>query len=118
AGIVPEGWEWSSARDEFIRFAQRRALGPSTRAIVAAAEERNIPWMRLNAHSLVQLGHGKYQQRIQATVTGRTSHIAVELAGDKDETNQILGALGLPVPRQELVQTEELAVRAARRIGY
>ncbi|MGV8941070.1 MAG: cyanophycin synthetase [Lysobacter sp.] len=118
AGIVPEGWEWSSARDEFIRFAQRRALGPSTRAIVAAAEERNIPWMRLNAHSLVQLGHGKYQQRIQATVTGKTSHIAVELAGDKDETNQILGALGLPVPRQELVQTEELAVRAARRIGY
>src|SRR5690606_1126504 len=93
AGIGPEGWEGSSARDEFIRFAQRRALGPSTRAIVAAAEERNIPWMRLNAHSLVQLGHGKYQQRIQATVTGRTSHIAVELAGDKDETNQILGAL-------------------------
>ncbi|MEO6169489.1 MAG: acetate--CoA ligase family protein, partial [Lysobacter sp.] len=117
-GIVPAEWEWSSARDEFIRFAQRRALGPSTSAIVAAAEARDIPWMRLNANSLVQLGHGKYQQRIQATVTGRTSHIAVELAGDKDETNQILGALGLPVPRQELVQTEELAVRAARRIGY
>ncbi|QOW22306.1 cyanophycin synthetase [Novilysobacter avium] len=118
AGILPDGWEWSSARDEFIRFAQRRALGPSTSAIVAAAQARDIPWMRLNDHSLVQLGYGKYQQRIQATVTGRTSHIAVELAGDKDETNQILGALGLPVPRQALVQTEELALRAARRIGY
>ncbi|KIQ96800.1 cyanophycin synthetase [Lysobacter sp. A03] len=118
AGILPDGWEWSSARDEFIRFAQRRALGPSTSAIVAAAQARDIPWMRLNDHSLVQLGYGKYQQRIQATVTGKTSHIAVELAGDKDETNQILGALGLPVPRQELVQTEEMALRAARRIGY
>ncbi|WP_222565834.1 cyanophycin synthetase [Novilysobacter antarcticus] len=118
AGILPEGWEWASARDEFIRFAQRRALGPSTSALAAAAEARDIPWLRLNDHSLVQLGYGKYQQRIQATVTGKTSHIAVELAGDKDETNQILGALGLPVPRQELVQTEEMALRAARRIGY
>ena len=48
---------------------------------------------------LVQLGHGKYQQRIQATVTSRTSHIAVEIASDKEETNQILATLGLPVPQ-------------------
>ncbi|MBL0211300.1 MAG: cyanophycin synthetase [Holophagaceae bacterium] len=115
---VPEGWVWGTARDEYIRYAQRRALGPSTMSLVRAAEERGIPWMRLNDQSLVQLGHGKYQQRIQATVTGRTSHIAVELAGDKEETNKILGSLGLPVPRQELAQTEEAAVRAARRIGF
>lgn len=115
---VPEGWAWGTARDEYIRYAQRRALGPSTMSLVRAAEERGIPWMRLNDQSLVQLGHGKYQQRIQATVTGRTSHIAVELAGDKEETNKILGSLGLPVPRQELAQTEEAAVRAARRIGF
>ena len=115
---VPEGWSWPEARDEFIRFAQRRALGPSTASLVAAAEKRGIPWLRLNDQSLVQLGHGKYQQRIQATVTGRTSHIAVELASDKEETNKILATLGLPVPRQELVQSEGQAVRAARRIGY
>ena len=68
--------------------------------------------------SLVQLGHGKYQQRIQATVTSRTSHIAVELASDKEETNKILAMLGLPVPKQELVQSEGQALRAARRIGF
>jgi cyanophycin synthetase len=117
-GLVPEGWEWTSARDEFIRFAQRRALGPSTASLVRAAEARGIPWFRLNDQSLVQLGHGKYQQRIQATITGKTPHIAVELASDKEETNKILGALGLPVPRQELVQSESQAERAARRIGY
>ena len=66
----------------------------------------------------MQLGHGKYQQRIQATVSGRTPHIAVELASDKEETNKILASLGLPVPQQELVQTEGQAVRAARRIGF
>ncbi|MBS0431809.1 MAG: acetate--CoA ligase family protein, partial [Proteobacteria bacterium] len=118
AGSVPEGWQWETARDEFIRYAQRRALGPSTASLVRAAEQRGIPWLRMNEQSLVQLGHGKYQQRIQATVTGRTPHIAVELASDKEETNKILAALGLPVPKQELVQSADAAVRAARRIGY
>ncbi|MEI8296792.1 MAG: cyanophycin synthetase [Pseudomonadota bacterium] len=115
---VPEGWCWPEARDEFIRFAQRRALGPSTASLVKAAEQRDIPWLRLNEQSLVQLGHGKYQQRIQATVTGRTSHIAVELASDKEETNKILATLGLPVPKQELVSSDAQAVRAAHRIGF
>jgi cyanophycin synthetase len=118
AGSVPAEWSWSEARDQFIRFAQRRALGPSTAALVRAAEQRGIPWLRLNEQSLVQLGHGRYQQRIQATVTGRTPHIAVELASDKEETNKILAGLGLPVPQQELVQSETQAVRAARRIGF
>ena len=118
ADSVPEGWNWPEARDQFIRFAQRRALGPSTASLVRAAEKRDIPWLRLNDQSLVQLGHGKYQQRIQATVTGRTPHIAVELASDKEETNKILAGLGLPVPQQELVQSETQAVRAARRIGF
>jgi len=118
ADAVPDGWSWPEARDEFIRFAQRRALGPSTASLVKAAEARGIPWLRLNDQSLVQLGHGRYQQRIQATVTGRTSHIAVELASDKEETNKILATLGLPVPKQELVQSEGQAVRAANRIGY
>ena len=117
-GILPADWDWPIARDEFIRYAQRRALGPSTTSLVHAAEERNIPWLRLNSQSLVQLGYGKYQQRIQATITGKTSHIAVELASDKEETNKILASLGLPVPRQELVQTADHAKRSARRIGY
>ena len=118
ADSVPADWSWPEARDQFIRFAQRRALGPSTASLVRAAEQRDIPWLRLNDQSLVQLGHGKYQQRIQATVTGRTPHISVELASDKEETNKILGGLGLPVPQQELVQSETQAVRAARRIGF
>ena len=114
---VPEDFDWETERDDFIRYAQRRALGPSTASLVQAAEARGIPWLRLNQQSLVQLGHGKYQQRIQATVTGKTPHIAVELASDKEETNKILGTLGLPVPRQELVTSEDGAIRAARRFA-
>ena len=117
-GAVPPGFDFAAERDEFIRFAQRRALGPSTMALVRAAEERRIPWIRLNEQSLIQFGHGRFQQRIQATVTSRTPHIAVELASDKEETNRILANLGLPVPRQRLVQNADDAVAAAEKIGY
>lgn len=116
-GAVPDDWAWEAARDDFIRYAQKRALGPSTASLVRAAEERNIPWLRVNQQSLVQFGHGKYQQRIQATVTGKTPHIAVELASDKEETNKILATLGLPVPRQVLVSSQTDALKAAQRLG-
>jgi cyanophycin synthetase len=111
-------FDWDERRDSFIRYAQRRALGPSTASIVHAAEKRGIPWIRLNEQSLIQLGYGRHQQRIQATITGRTSHIAVELASDKEETNKILANLGLPVPKQRLVQSADRAVRAAESIGF
>jgi cyanophycin synthetase len=113
-----DAWDFAEARDRFIRYAQRREFGPSTASLVQAAEARDIPWLRLNRYSLVQFGHGKYQQRIQATTTGRTSNIAVELAADKEETNSILRDLGLPVPRQVMVRSKEDAVRAAARIGF
>jgi cyanophycin synthetase len=118
ADAPPDGWSFAEARDDFIRYAQRRAFGPSTASLVKAAEERGIPWIRLNSASLVQFGHGRFQQRIQATTTGKTSNIAVELAGDKEETNNILRDLGLPVPMQRLVRSPQDAVRAAERIGY
>ncbi|MEE4160950.1 MAG: cyanophycin synthetase [Woeseiaceae bacterium] len=111
-------WDFEATRDEFIRYAQRRALGPSTASLVKAAEERGIPWLRLNDYSLVQFGYGRFQQRIQATTTGRTSNIAVELAADKEETNSILRDLGLPVPQQFIVRAASQAVRAAEKIGY
>ncbi len=123
AEIKPEDapgddWEFAEVRDRFIRYAQRRAFGPSTASLVRAAEERGIPWIRLNRQSLVQFGHGKYQRRIQATTTSDTSNIAVELASDKEETNGILRDLGLPVPKQRLVQSSSKAKLAAERIGF
>ncbi|MDH5240799.1 MAG: cyanophycin synthetase [Gammaproteobacteria bacterium] len=123
AEIKPEDapaddWNFADERDRFIRYAQRREFGPSTASLVRAAEERGIPWLRLNRYSLVQFGQGRYQQRIQATTTGRTSNIAVELAGDKEETNGILRDLGLPVPKQIMVRTRSDAARAAKRIGF
>jgi cyanophycin synthetase len=118
AGVAaPEEFDFAQERDEFIKYAQRRALGPSTAALVQAASARDIPFLRLNEHSLVQFGHGRYQRRIQATITSETRHIAVEIASDKEETNRILGDLGLPVPAQRLVYSEEEAAIQAHRLG-
>ena len=113
-----EGYDWKEELDAFIRRAQRLAFGPSTQSLIDAAERRDVPWIRLNRFSLVQLGHGKYQQRIQATVTGETRHIAVEIASDKEDTRSLLASLGLPVPRQALVYGPDDAVDEAEAIGY
>jgi cyanophycin synthetase len=114
----PEPFDYRAELEALVRLAQRRAFGPSTAALVRAAEERDIPWIRLNDRSLVQLGHGKFQRRIQATITSETRHTAVEIASDKRLTNQILADLGLPVPRQVRVYDAEEAVEEAAVLGY
>jgi cyanophycin synthetase len=117
ADIDPE-FDFSDELHSFVRSAQRKELGPSTASLVLAAENRGIPWLRLNEYSLVQFGHGKYQQRIQATITSQTKHIAVEISCDKQETHDLLNDLGLPVPQQVMVYSEREALRYAKRIGY
>jgi cyanophycin synthetase len=104
--------------ERLIKLAERRAFGPSTQAIIDEAASRDIPWMRLNEASLIQLGQGKYQERIRATMTSMTSALAVDIASDKKMTNRLLAAAGLPVPRSEVVRTADEAVAAAGRIGY
>ena len=111
-------FNFEEERTAFIRFAQRKEFGPSTQSLVNAADERDIPWIRLNQNSLVQFGHGKFQKRIQATITSETRHIAVEIACDKEDTHKLLNDLGLPVPQQELVYNARQAVSSATRIGF
>jgi cyanophycin synthetase len=118
SGERVEGFDYTAEREAFIRAAQRKALGPSTASLVNAGIARDIPWMRLNEYSLIQLGYGKYQKRIQATITSETDYIATDLASDKKATNRILGDLGLPVPRQIAVTSPQEAVKAAKRIGF
>jgi cyanophycin synthetase len=113
-----EGFDFIAELEALIRLAERRAFGPSTQAIIEEAAGRDIPFIRLNEQSLVQLGQGKYQQRIRATMTSGTGALAVDLAGDKKLTTQLLAAAGLPVPRSEIVRTEDEAEAAARRIGF
>jgi len=117
--VQPEpDFDFEAELDLFLGRAQRMAFGPSTSAILEEAVSRDIPWTRLNEHSLIQLGQGVHAQRIRATMTSRTGALAVDIAGDKDLTAQLLASAGLPVPRSEPVRSVEAAVTASRRIGY
>ena len=93
-------------------------LGPSTGCIVEEAAKRGIPYIRLNKHSLVQLGYGVNQKRIRATIASTTSNIAVDIACNKEETKLLLEAAEIPVPRGTVIRTEEGLDEAIAKFGY
>lgn len=97
---------------------ERVRLGPSTGSIVEEAVSRKIPWIRLGTNSLVQLGYGVNQQRFQATITGNTSCIGVDIACNKDLTKRMLHEAAIPVPVGELIVDEEGLDEVVRKIGY
>lgn len=93
-------------------------LGPSTGSIVEEAAKRGIPYIRLNKSSLVQLGYGIHQKRIRATITSNTSTIGVDIAGDKEETKDLLGAAEIPVPFGRIIRDEEGLQNSINSVGY
>jgi cyanophycin synthetase len=111
-------FEFTAEFEQLVLLAERAALGPSTQAILDEANLRDIPWIRLNQQSLVQLGHGVHQKRIRATITSQTSSLGVDIASDKKLTNQLLAGTGVPVPRSEVVRNIDEAAAAAPRVGY
>jgi cyanophycin synthetase len=104
--------------DKLKRTRERWALGPSTRSIVLVAAARGIPYLRLNDRSLVMLGTGVHQKRIQATIASTTGQLGVEIAGDKSLTKKLLGDNGVPVPRGEVASDEDEAVEIAEKLGW
>lgn len=102
---------------EAKKVAADTELGPSTRAIVKAAERRRIPWSREDEYSLVQLGYGKNLRYVRAAMTDRTSLIAADLAGNKAATKKRLRKFSIPVPDGEIVRSEDEAIRAFESLG-
>ncbi len=104
--------------ERLLLLAQKAAFGPSTQSLVDEAVSRDIPWMRLNTASLVQLGQGVHAKRIRATMTSQTGSLAVDIASDKEMTLQLLSSAGLPVPQSKAVRTLDDALEVAHRIGF
>ncbi|CAN5865055.1 cyanophycin synthetase [soil metagenome] len=103
---------------ELREIRENVRFGPSTGSIVEEAESRGIPFIRLNERSLVQLGYGVNQQRIQATTTNKTNMIACDIAGDKSATKKILGEMGVPVPKGYHIREEEDLAKTVEAIGF
>ncbi|MFN4246245.1 MAG: cyanophycin synthetase [Flavipsychrobacter sp.] len=116
--IAGEPYDLEKDIQDLREIREDERLGPSTGSIVDEAIKRKIPYIRLNRHSLVQLGYGKNQKRVQATVASTTSSIAVEIACDKEETKNLLEAAEIPVPRGRIIYDEDDMQAAIDKIGY
>ena len=102
---------------ELRQIREEERFGPSTASIIDEAKKRDIPILRLNEYSLVQLGWGVHQQRIQATMTGKTSSIGLEIASDKEETKNILYNNAAPVPYGLVTESPDEVEPAVLKVG-
>lgn len=116
-GLPSSPFDLTLAQATLAAEVRKRALGPTTAALVAAARRRGIPVTRLDEYSFIRLGWGAGQKIIRASVTGGTSLVAAETAGDKGLAKRLMAAAAIPVPRGEVVRTAEEAVAAAARLG-
>lgn len=119
AAIEDRPFDVAATVKRLRELADRKMLGPSTAAIVDAAnaKPRCIPFIRLNEGNLVQLGHGVKSRRIWTAETDKTSAIGESIASDKDLTKRLLAAAGIPVPEGRQVEDPEDAWAAAEEIG-
>lgn len=117
AAIEGRSFDLTPVVDRLRALAKEVGFGPNTAPVVAAARARGIPVRRLNADSLIQLGHGVRQRRFQTAFTDRTSAIAESISNDKELTKEMLRSVGVPVPEGRSVESAEDAWEAAVDLG-
>lgn len=103
---------------EINRMEEAHYLGPTSMAIIDEAKRQGISVFRLDDYNIVQLGEGKYQKRIQASLTSHTSVIATELAGNKKVTKLMLRENGIPVPQGTVATKFSSVLEDAHELGY
>jgi cyanophycin synthetase len=116
--IAGEGYDLETDIQKLREIREHTRLGPSTGSIVEEAIARDIPWIRLNNQSLVQLGYGKNQVRIRATMTEKTSSIAVDIASNKEETKRLLQEQAIPVAKGITISSTEQVADAVQKVGF
>ena len=118
AAINDSAFDVSDTIDTLRRKVDRKYLGPSTAAIVNAADDRKIPAIRLlDDGNLVQLGYCAAMRRIWTAETDQTSAIAETISRDKDLTKELISSVGVPVPEGREVDSADDAWDAAEDIG-
>jgi cyanophycin synthetase len=115
--LIGESVDWVVEKRRLVELADDVRLGPSSRAILRAASQREVPYYRMNCGSLVQLGEGVFQRRIWTAETDATSAIAESIAKDKHFTRTLLASAGVPVAKGRLVTDAADAWNAAQEIG-
>ena len=116
--IAGREYDFEADIQKMREIRERVRLGPSTGSIVEEAVARDIPWIRLGTNSLVQLGYGVNQMRFQATITQKTSSIAVDIACNKEETKRMLDSASIPVASGSICVDEDDLDACIKKIGF
>jgi cyanophycin synthetase len=116
--ISGEDYDLSEDIQKMKEIREDVRLGPSTGSIVEEAVSRGIPFLRLGRNSLIQLGAGVNQMRFQATITCKTSNIAVDIACNKEQTKKMLNEASIPVAKGDICYDEEDLQETIDDIGY
>lgn len=116
--ISGENYDLSEDIQNMKEIREDVRLGPSTGSIVEEAVSRGIPFLRLGRNSLIQLGAGVNQMRFQATITCKTSNIAVDIACNKEQTKKMLDEASIPVAKGGICYDEEDLQETIDDIGY
>ncbi len=117
AALDNRDYDLASTITRLNDYRLQYCLGPSTACIVDAADDRDIPAIRLSEGNLLQLGYGVNQRRIWTAETDNTSAIAETISRDKDLTKSLLAACGVPVPQGRAVSSPEHAWEVAQALG-
>lgn len=104
--------------EELCLLREKYGLGPSTAAIAEEAEKRGIPYGLFGSGSRLLLGYGVNQKKIEATISGNTSSIAVDIAGNKSETKKLLDSFAIPVPEGRTVNSIDELEEVVDELGY
>ena len=129
--VVYAVWDWFEAinqNQDFPLEAQMGALqnmfrqsvygGPTVYSLMRSASQKGIPAFYLWDEGLMQYGYGKKLIRGSATTFDSDSHLDSDFTTRKDDCKAFLATLGFPVPKGDIVSTENGAVTVAKEIGY
>ena len=117
AALNDTEFDAKAAIAELHELDEDERVGPSTGSLLNAAIARGIPFRRLTAGSLVQLGWGSKARRFQAAEVDQTSSVAETIAQDKDLTKRLLHAAGVPVPLGRPAKDLDDAWAIAQEVG-
>ena len=118
--VNPELVTAERIKDMIVEFDRVFIHGRTTQIpFIREAEETGVPWLPLTADgALLAFGQGSKLRKIHQNFTSNTKLIASRIAADKYTTANILRAQGIPVPRQVVATSVEVAIEAAQRLEY
>src|SRR5258706_2151177 len=119
ACLDAQGAAFEAALAAFRSATQQYAADAATAEVAREPRRLGLPWYRLKMPGqFIQIGQGSHRRHLLGSTSDTTGAISRLIAQDKQLTNRLLRAAGVPVLAMAEVMNEAAAVAAAERLGY